>query len=88
MDFAPLPWHTTWLAKARALTAEHHHAWLVVGRTGDGVAHAASALAASLLCHQPSDSVACGQCPSCRWLAGDVHLDFRKLAPDKTLHCV
>ena len=82
MDFLPLPWHTAWLAKARALTAEHHHAWLVVGRTGDGVAHAASALAASLLCHQPKESVACGQCPSCRWLVGDVHPDFKKLAPD------
>ena len=82
MDFAPLPWHTAWLAKARVLTAEHHHAWLVVGRTGDGVAHAASALAASLLCQQPKESVACGQCPSCRWLAGDVHPDFKKLAPD------
>ena len=82
MDFIPLPWHTAWLQKARVLTAEHHHAWLVVGRTGDGVAHAASALAASLLCPQPKESVACGQCPSCRWLAGDVHPDFKKLAPD------
>ena len=82
MDFAPLPWHTTWLAKARALTAEHHHAWLVVGQTGDGGGHAAAALAAALLCHQPKESLACGHCPSCRWLAGDVHPDFKKLAPD------
>ena len=82
MNFTQLPWHTTWLAKARALTAEHHHAWLVVGRTGDGVAHAASALAAALLCNQPQESVACGLCPSCRWLVGDVHPDFRKLVPD------
>jgi DNA polymerase III subunit delta' len=82
MDFAALPWHVAWLAKARQLTAAHHHAWLVVGRTGDGVGQAAAALAASLLCHQPVASVACGQCPSCRWLAGDVHPDFKKLAPD------
>jgi DNA polymerase III subunit delta' len=82
MEFAPLPWHTTWLAKARALTNEHHHAWLVVGRTGDGVGQAAAALAASLLCQQPINSMACGQCPSCRWLTGDVHPDFKRLAPD------
>lgn len=82
MDFAALPWHVSWLARARALTAEHHHAWLVTGRTGDGVGQAAAALAASLLCHSPRDSLACGQCPSCRWLAGDVHPDFKKLAPD------
>lgn len=82
MDFAPLPWHAAWLAQARMLTSEHHHAWLVVGRSGDGVGQAASALAASLLCHQPQASIACGQCPSCRWLAGDVHPDFKRLAPD------
>ena len=82
MDFAPLPWHTAWIAQARVLTSKHHHAWLVVGRTGDGVGHAASALAASLLCHQPKKSIACGQCPSCRWLAGDVPPDVKKLAPD------
>lgn len=82
MDFAPLPWHQPWLKQARALTSAHHHAWLVVGRTGDGAGQAAAALAASLLCHRPIESVACGQCPSCRWLAGDVHPDFKKLAPD------
>ena len=82
MDFAPLPWHTAWLAPARALTSKHHHAWLVVGRTGDGVRQAAAALAASLLCQQTKQSIACGECPSCRWLAGDVHPDFKKLAPD------
>ena len=82
MDFGALPWHESWLSSARALASKHHHAWLVVGRTGDGVANAASALAASLLCHTPQNDVACGQCPSCRWLAGDVHPDFRKLSPD------
>lgn len=82
MDFTALPWHTAWLAQARALTSKHHHAWLVVGRTGDGVRQAAAALAASLLCQQPKQSIACGECPSCRWLAGDVHPDFKKLTPD------
>jgi DNA polymerase III subunit delta' len=82
MDYAALPWQATWLATARSHAAKHHHAWLVVGRTGDGVGQAASALAATLLCHTPEKDLACGQCPSCRWLAGDVHPDFKKLSPD------
>lgn len=82
MNFDPLPWHVEWLARARSMASSHHHAWLVVGRTGDGVGQAAAALAASLLCLQPRKSVACGECPSCRWLAGDVHPDFRSLLPD------
>lgn len=82
MNFQPLPWHREWLGRARALASSHHHAWLLVGRTGDGVGQAASALAASLLCLNPQQSIACGECPSCRWLAGDVHPDFRGLLPD------
>jgi DNA polymerase-3 subunit delta' len=82
MNFDSLPWHREWLQRARDLASSHHHAWLVVGRTGDGVGQAASALAASLLCLNPRQSVACGECSSCRWLAGDVHPDFRSLLPD------
>ncbi len=82
MDFAPLPWHKPWLARARDLASFHHHAWLLVGRTGDGAGQAAAALAASLLCLGAKEGVACGECPSCRWLAGDVHPDFRVLSPD------
>ncbi|MBL8310835.1 MAG: hypothetical protein JNL19_10475 [Burkholderiales bacterium] len=77
-----LPWQRSWLHEARALALGHHHAWLIVGRRGDGVAHAAGALVAALLCHAPRDGVACGECPSCRWLAGDVHPDFKALYPD------
>ncbi len=82
MDFSALPWHNAWLGRARALASSHHHAWLLVGRTGDGAGQAAAALAASLLCLDAKAGVACGECPSCRWLAGDVHPDFRALTPD------
>lgn len=82
MQFDPLPWHRPWLTRAHDLVSSHHHAWLVVGRVGDGAGLAASALAALLLCLQPKDQGACGACPSCRWLAGDVHPDFRALLPD------
>jgi len=82
VQFSALPWHHAWLQRARALSAQHHHAWLIVGRIGDGVGEAAAALAATLLCQMPRDGVACGECPSCRWLAGDVHPDFKRLVPD------
>jgi len=82
MNFASLPWHRDRIAGARALAAARHHAWLLVGRPGDGLADAGAALAASLLCLEPRAGSACGQCPSCRWLAGDVHPDFKALQPD------
>ena len=82
MQFAALPWHHVWLEQALALSTRHHHAWLVVGRSGDGVSEAAAALAAALLCQTPRDGAACGECASCRWLAGDVHPDFKRLTPD------
>lgn len=83
MQFTALPWQQAWLSRARSLSAGHHHAWLVVGRPGDGVSEAAAALAAALLCQAAVGGVACGECPSCRWLAGDVHPDFRRLLPDE-----
>jgi DNA polymerase III subunit delta' len=55
-----------------------------VGRDGDGLAQAGASLAASLLCETPHAGLACGQCPSCRWLAGDVHPDFIRLAPQES----
>ncbi len=82
MEFGSLPWHRAWLAHSHAMVSSHHHAWLVVGRAGDGAGQAAASLAALLLCLNPKDQSACGECPSCRWLAGDVHPDFRRLLPD------
>jgi len=82
MEFSPLPWHRPWLARSHDMVSSHHHAWLVVGRAGDGAGQAAASLAALLLCLNPKDQTACGECPSCRWLAGDVHPDFRRLLPD------
>ena len=82
MEFNPLPWHRAWLARSHDMVSSHHHAWLVVGRAGDGAGQAAASLAALLLCLNPNDQAACGECPSCRWLAGDVHPDFRRLLPD------
>ncbi len=65
------------------------HANLLVGPAGVGKRQFAEALTALLLCEDvkavstaaPVQS-ACGQCPSCRWLASDSHPDFRRLIAD------
>jgi DNA polymerase III subunit delta' len=84
MIFDAMPWQREWLAAARELAATRHHAWIVTGRDGDGLQAAGASLAASILCETPDNGVACGQCGSCRWLAGDVHPDFMRLAPEES----
>ena len=44
MSAVSLPWVETWLPGARAQVLSRHHAWLIAGRRGDGLAHAARAL--------------------------------------------
>jgi DNA polymerase III subunit delta' len=83
MIFETMPWQRSWLVDARTRAINHHHAWIVTGREGDGLQAAGTSLAASILCETPNESVACGTCGSCRWLAGDVHPDFMRLAPEE-----
>lgn len=54
---------------------------LLTGPEGTGKARFALAAAARLLCEAPERDGACGQCPSCRWLLGDNHPDFRHVVP-------
>jgi DNA polymerase III subunit delta' len=84
MIFEAMPWQRAWLASSRELAATRHHAWIVTGRDGDGLQAAGASLAASVLCETPREGVACGECGSCRWLAGDVHPDFMRLAPEES----
>jgi DNA polymerase III subunit delta' len=84
MNFEAFPWLHEWLASVRDTVRTRHHAWMVVGREGDGLASAGAALAASMLCETPRGHLACGECSSCRWLAGDVHPDFILLAPEES----
>ncbi|MCX7172500.1 MAG: DNA polymerase III subunit delta' [Proteobacteria bacterium] len=63
------------------------HAMLMGGPEGFGKLAFAHAVAARLLCEQPNeavgaDSVACGLCSSCNWLASGNHPDFRLIQPD------
>lgn len=84
MNFNSFPWHERWIESVRETVRTRHHAWIVVGRDGDGLQQAGSALAASLLCETPKNQLACGECSSCRWLANDVHPDFVRLAPEES----
>ncbi|HLR12317.1 MAG TPA: DNA polymerase III subunit delta' [Burkholderiaceae bacterium] len=58
------------------------HAWLVHGMPGIGKRTFALAAAASMLCQQPREGLACQQCQSCQWVASGNHPDFRRLRPD------
>lgn len=84
MNFNALPWQAGWIARLRETLRTRHHAWMIVGREGDGLAQAGASLAASLLCESPIAGSACGKCPSCRWLVGDVHPDFIRLSPQES----
>jgi DNA polymerase III subunit delta' len=84
VNFAALSWQHAWLSSVRETVRTRHHAWMIVGRDGDGLADAGAALAASLLCETPKNDLACGQCGSCRWLVGGVHPDFVRLAPEES----
>lgn len=77
-----LPWQQGlahhWLAERERFA----HAWLLHGLGGIGKRTFALAAAAALLCEQPRESMACGQCQACLWLASGNHPDFRRVRPD------
>lgn len=80
-DFKHIEWHDSAWRQLDSLGASLPHALLLTGPEGIGKSAFGVALVARLLCESPITSQACGQCPSCRWLAGDNHPDFRHLIP-------
>lgn len=71
--------HALWPA-ARAARG---HALLLHGPGDVGQWALARALSAAWLCEAPTaDGHACGQCASCRFVAGGAHADLRLLVPD------
>jgi len=58
------------------------HAVLIEGPAGTGKNALATAMVALLLCREPGKN-ACGQCRSCKLLAGSVHPDFFDLQPEE-----
>ncbi len=58
------------------------HAILIQGPAGTGKTALARLMTARLLCREPLD-FACGQCRSCRLLAGAAHPDYFDLQPEE-----
>ncbi|MBP6017942.1 MAG: DNA polymerase III subunit delta' [Burkholderiaceae bacterium] len=77
-----LPWQqataSAWLSQRERFA----HAWLIHGLPGIGKSQFALAAAASLLCEQPVQGLACGHCTACLWLASGNHPDIRRIRPD------
>src|SRR3546814_15428037 len=77
-----LPWQLdaarAWLARRERFA----HAWLIHGLAGMGKRQFALAAGVSLLCEQPRQGLACGQCTACQWLASGNHPDFRRIRPE------
>ena len=78
-----LPWQQElarkWLSGQQDRFA---HAWLIHGLAGIGKRQFALAAAASLLCETSENSLACGHCSACRWIASGNHPDVRRIRPD------
>lgn len=75
-------------ALRRAIAAERlHHALLLHGPEGVGKRTTALAVAAALLCREPSrpEGDACGACPSCSKVDKGLHADVKYVTLDKTV---
>ncbi len=71
--------------QAKQLLAQQGHAWLLHGPSGLGQYRLALELARAWLCETPSESGACGQCPSCHAIDVRTHADLCVLMPETTL---
>lgn len=77
----PLPWQRqAWERLNQWLdTGRLPHALLLFDAAGDGNELFATAFAARLLCPQPQNNRACGNCPSCRQFSAGAHPDYHPL---------
>lgn len=81
-DYKYYRWHESVWRQLWASPAGLPHALLLTGPEGVGKGAFALAIAARLLCETPVEGNACGGCPSCHWLAGGNHPDFRHVIPE------
>lgn len=82
---SPLPWQADQWQRlgAQWRAGRCPHALLFSGQAGLGKRRFAEAFAALVLCEQPQQGLACGQCRGCRlWRAGS-HPDFLRVEPEK-----
>jgi DNA polymerase-3 subunit delta' len=76
------PWQSALWAQLAGRT-EHAHAYLLHGPAGIGKRALADRLVALLLCQQPRNQAACGQCKACHLLAAGSHPDHFLLEPEE-----
>lgn len=81
----PYPWQTAiWQDWQTQLASQPlPHALLISGSAGLGKLNLAQALAALLLCQQPTQGLACGQCASCKLLLSGFHPDLYLVEPEE-----
>lgn len=80
-EYKYLSWHSPAWEQLWSGASGLAHALLLTGPEGIGKGCFALNLATRLLCESPAGQSACGECPSCRWLAADNHPDFRYVVP-------
>ncbi|MEK9812265.1 MAG: hypothetical protein VW440_04375 [Bordetella sp.] len=72
------PWFNDWWAQSESFIKAEAQSGLLIGPARMDLGAFAIALAAARLCDAPGDDGrACGQCPSCRWVAQGQHPDCR-----------
>ncbi len=78
----------TTMLRAAVEHGEVSHAWLFVGPPEVGQREAVRALAADLNCPNRVRGGACGECSTCRRLAGGTHPALREFEPEGAYHVV
>lgn len=76
------PWQYSLFSQWMQAGDSRHHALLFHGKAGIGKLDFARTMAAGLLCLQPQNGMACGECVSCHWLSEGAHPDFREITPE------
>ncbi|UOD49351.1 DNA polymerase III subunit delta' [Orrella daihaiensis] len=77
-----LPWQVDHAKRLLGDTGHLPHALLIHGIAGSGKREFALALAATLLCEDRVDGLACGKCQSCIWVAAGNHPDLKLVRPE------
>lgn len=82
---SPMPWQLNQWQRLGAQWAAGRcpHALLLSGQPGLGKRRFAEAFSALLLCDQPRDGLACGECRGCQLRIAGSHPDFIRVVPEK-----
>ncbi len=82
IEFQELSWLRPAWDQASAHWKSLSHGILITGNSGIGKGHLALELSRLLLCTEPNEHQACGQCDSCQLLKNSVHPDLHVLVPE------